>query len=234
MQLDLSLSFDSILCNASTTTITSQTSGGVTPYSYDWDNDGFDDGQALTNALADQYTLVIQDFNGCTLSQTILIPDPDELILTTTTSDEIFGNDGSIDLSVVGGFAPYSYLWSSNDSIEDLDSLVAGLYSVNVTDANGCEKSLNVVVGSQVSIIENHQLTFKVYPNPVGDYLIIDPAFAGKYDLVIYNIFGSLINTYSEFQSKQNIDVSNLSNGIYFVEAISGDSKERLKVVISR
>ena len=47
----------------------------------------------------------------------------------------IDGNDGSIDLTVSGGVSPYTYSWSNDSTTEDINVLMAGVYSVSVTDA---------------------------------------------------------------------------------------------------
>ena len=56
------------------------------------------------------------------------------------------GSDGSIDLSVSGGSGSYSYLWSNGSTTEDLTSLSAGTYSVNVTDDNSCATSAEFII----------------------------------------------------------------------------------------
>lgn len=43
-------------------------------------------------------------------------------------------NNGSIDLTVSGGSPPYAFLWSTNDTTENLTEIPAGIYTVNVTD----------------------------------------------------------------------------------------------------
>ncbi len=49
------------------------------------------------------------------------------------------GSDGAIDITMNGGTAPYTYSWDHGPTTEDVNSLSAGTYSVNVTDDDGCE-----------------------------------------------------------------------------------------------
>ena len=62
--------------------------------------------------------------------------EPLELLLQPTHVSVYGGSDGSIDLNVTGGTIPYQYRWSNGATTEDIQNLIAGDYSVTVTDAD--------------------------------------------------------------------------------------------------
>ncbi len=64
------------------------------------------------------------------------------------------GNNGGIDLTVAGGTAPFTYAWSNSATTQDLTGIIAGTYTVTVTDAAGCTAT------SSVTITEPSLLTF--------------------------------------------------------------------------
>jgi gliding motility-associated-like protein len=66
------------------------------------------------------------------------------------------GNDGSIDITVLGGAQPFEFYWSTGATTEDITSLPEGVYVVNITDANGCTHS------ATYSIIEESHLLISV------------------------------------------------------------------------
>jgi hypothetical protein len=127
-----------VLCfGAATGTVDLTVTGGTGPYSYLWSNGATT--EDLTGLVAGSYSVTVTDANGCTANAAATVTEPAQLVATESHTPTCLGTpDGAIDLTVAGGTAPYSYLWSNGATTEDLTGLVAGLYSVTVTDANGC------------------------------------------------------------------------------------------------
>ena len=132
---------------------------GENTYSYNWSS-----GQTtedLENIGAGEYTLIVTDQNLCSDSVTVTITEPElglDLEGTISTYQGEFGvscfgeNDGSIDLTPIGGTTPYLYTWSNGETSQDISNLEAGEYSVVVTDANQCADSLTFVILSLIHI----------------------------------------------------------------------------------
>ena len=129
-------------------------------YQYTWTQSnggsGVVDGQRdQTGLTAGTYDLVITDDNGCTFSATYVLtqPDPiqiDESLVQLTCNSANANGDGAINLTVTQGTSPYTFAWTSSnggviptgdESLQNLDNLTAGTYTVVVTDANGCTET---------------------------------------------------------------------------------------------
>ncbi|MCP4121575.1 MAG: HYR domain-containing protein [Bacteroidetes bacterium] len=131
-------------------------SGGTPPYSYDWSNGSMDEDPSGLTAGTYQFTAT--DANGCTfLSPIYLIQEPTAISISsviTTDADCNGAATGAIDIEVSGGTPLYSFLWSNGLMDEDPSGLVAGDYSVTITDGNGCEIiSEDITVGEPAEIV---------------------------------------------------------------------------------
>ncbi|MEG3660064.1 T9SS type B sorting domain-containing protein [Arenibacter palladensis] len=106
----------------------------------------FDDESTFTDLAAGDYTIIVQDANGCFEILEITIQEPEELSLTLTTEDEIcFGSeDGLVTIDIQGGTAPYSTSINSNadsdfaEGVMSYGDLASGTYVIFIKDANGC------------------------------------------------------------------------------------------------
>ena len=128
-------------------------SGGTAPYSFLWSNGATS--EDLSNLAAGSYSVTATDANGCTVSLSGTVNSPAGIALSANAADASCAgdSDGSIDLSVSGGTAPYAYAWSNSSTTEDLAGIPAGNYAVTVTDANGCTASLTVSVAEPALLV---------------------------------------------------------------------------------
>jgi gliding motility-associated-like protein len=114
--------------------------GGTGTYSILWSNGAIT--EDISSLTAADYSVTITDANGCAINASGTVSEPvaplSAITVVTNTSCTGTGDDGAVDLTVTGGTAPYTYLWSNGAITEDISGLVTGNYTVTITDANGC------------------------------------------------------------------------------------------------
>ena len=118
-------------------------SGGTAPYSYQWMNSDFVLSaitQDLINYPSDTYIVTATDFLGCTATLAIPLSEPVALGANVTANNISCAgaSDGNIDISLSGGVPAHTFLWSNGATSEDLQNIIAGTYTVTITDANNC------------------------------------------------------------------------------------------------
>ncbi len=125
-------------CGASNGSATASTTGGTTPYTYQWSNGA--NTNSIYNLSAATYSVTVTDADGSTDTETITLTDPSGMSITTSVTNESLAgaNDGAVDATVSGGASPYSYNWSNGSTSEDIAGLSGGTYSLTVTDSDGC------------------------------------------------------------------------------------------------
>ena len=132
-------------------------SGGNVPYTYSWDNPGTSTTPATSLDLCagTTYTASITDANGCNASATIVVGEPAQLTASIVGTDPLCndGNTGLANLTVTGGTLPYNFLWNTTDITEDLSTLIAGNYTVTVTDQNLCNVTASVVINEPNALL---------------------------------------------------------------------------------
>lgn len=138
---------DSVNCNGgSSGSIVASAIGGTPPYSYNWSGGNVSPaGNSVTGLVAGSYSVTVNDSKNCQfMINGIDVGEPPALNLSAVVDSVSCagGSDGSIDLTVTGGTAPYSYFWTFGAINEDVNGLQAGTYDVIVTDAKGCTDSL--------------------------------------------------------------------------------------------
>ena len=113
--------------------------GGTEPYSYQWgSNTGFQTDTLLSGLKSGQYTVTVSDSLGCSRVRHVALSDQGAVSLTTTVlNHEVCYGDslGEIQIQPLGGTPPYNVQWNNGPTDTINSKLVAGSYSVTVTDA---------------------------------------------------------------------------------------------------
>ncbi len=136
--------------SACTGTLTASPVGGTSPYQYAW-SAGLGTGDFKSGVCAGTYTVTIIDDVGCEGTETLVLGQPDPLAITVDdiTNITCFGStncEGGADVTVSGGTTPYSYAWPSGETTPSSSALCAGTNELMVTDFNGCQDSVDVIV----------------------------------------------------------------------------------------
>lgn len=152
---------------ASTGAIDITVTGGTKPYTYSWSNS--QTGEDISTLKAGTYSITVTDKTGCTGTASITITQPVAPlnianVVTTNVACKDSGN-GSVVISITGGTPTYTYLWAPvGGTSATASNLSGGIYTVTVTDANGCQQTVTATVKESIlslstSITNNKSVT---------------------------------------------------------------------------
>ncbi|MCH8317419.1 MAG: gliding motility-associated C-terminal domain-containing protein [Bacteroidetes bacterium] len=127
--------------------------GGLFPYTYEWNNDTSLTDPVLTGLSTGVYTVTVTDSNGCSKDSSVTIiadPNPVNLTFNTINASCDSVNNGIATVSSGGGLPPFTFEWDKDTSLTDpvLTGLSPGVYTVIVTDSNGCSKIDSVTIAA--------------------------------------------------------------------------------------
>lgn len=143
-----------LICyNDSSGSVQALVSKGNEPYTYAWKGDnGFTASvDSIYKLTAGKYVITITDAEGCVVTDSVIITQPDLLLATIDSLQHVIcfeGNDGAARVFASGGTPGYTYEWNTlpqQDSSVAMD-LYAGDYSVTITDNHLCKASTSVTI----------------------------------------------------------------------------------------
>ena len=189
------------ICNG---TIGGVISGGRAPYRINVtgattvSRDGLPVGPfSIPNICAGSHTILLTDADGKTATTTLMVTQPPRLTATSSIECENGVNeDGAININPQGGTGSYTFSWTPNmETSQNLQGLSAGLYSVLIQDANGCQFLLQNMRVGKCTDGECYSYTSIITPNDDGinDVLNIRCATDFQSDLTIYDRWGNIV-----------------------------------------
>ena len=120
--------------------------GGVTPYSYLWDDDDAQSTATATGLMAGTYWVIVTDANGCQESTSVTLTEPTPLTIEAGDNQTVYYGYPPAECAMIawsgegGGVPPYTISW--NDGGDQSHKVCPGDlttdYTVTITDANGC------------------------------------------------------------------------------------------------
>jgi len=155
-QLTSTIAATPVSCNgASNGSVTFSAGGGTSPYTYLWNNGATT--QSLNNISGGEYTVIVHDANGCSLSNSVNVAEPAAIVLGISSTNVSChgGTNGTVTTTVTGGTGTIIYDWSNSATTASLTNVGAGNYSVIITDANSCTASASVTVTQPAALVIN-------------------------------------------------------------------------------
>jgi len=164
------------ICGTSSSDITTTLTGGYPPFTFFWDHGiGNVQNPTVNPDSTTTYHLTVTDDNGCTTTDSITIDIFDAPSVTASATPNPICEGQSVTLTASGsdGTPPYTYEWDNSLGFGDTHIVTPAsttIYTVTITDANGCTAEDQVLVG----VYEAPVLTLTADPNPICESEIVN------------------------------------------------------------
>jgi Secretion system C-terminal sorting domain len=184
--------------------------------------------------ISNMYVVTVTN-GGCsaTAIQPVTVMPAPSVVMTSTASN---GTNGTATAKATGGKPPYIYDWNNNATNYTLIGLDAGIYTVTVTDANGCTKTAEIEVSVYTKtndVAESIKFNINPVPNDGHFTLKLELPSPQTIHIGIYSLIGQkMVHKILKGQSiSEPIDISQLNNGQYLV-TVNTDSGVATKWIV--
>jgi len=217
-------------------TLVANVTGGTAPYEYNWSNGGTEQSVSIFDSFSGTVSVTVTDVNDCMAISTFTVAPVMDVLALTNEESAPGAADGYIDLLVLGGQAPITFLWNNGSTTEDLVGLTSGTFTVTVTSGNTCNTVLTVQLGAVRVEDVSAELGIRILPNPasevVGVYFKEKPSELIR--LRLTDVSGRLLETQNAYKTACFFDVSDLSNGLYILWVDTEMGRVAYRVVVGR
>lgn len=231
-------------CNGDTDGSASITVSGGTNLTYQWNDSQNQTTATAQNLSAGTYEVIVMDEEGCSITQTVVVPEPPALNISITEIVNDVDNIGigGITAEVIGGEQPYTYTWTLDgefySNAVNLTDLFAGNYALQITDNNDCillEENIVVELTSATNQPVAAQY-FEIFPNPTSGKFFVQIGLPSSQNinLTLYDVAGRTIEMRDLERVREELvsfDLTKFANGVYELRAIVGEEVVVFKVV---
>ncbi len=220
-------------------------SGG---YVIDWDKDLFDGMSNIEIVSTGVYNVTVMDSSGCYFSTSVEIIAPDPIVVDADIVQPTSSVTGSIELNVTGGTPGYSFVWNTGNHGNLINDIVAGVYSVEIKDANQCilnesytinrrrvlsSDHGNVISSLNYAAMRNGDDNTNAYPNPSEGQFNLTWKDNEINKITIYNQMGFAVRQF-KVSGISTLEVYDLEPGMYKIVYSGSPEKDYYSTIMVR
>lgn len=209
--------------------------GGSPIKKYLWSNGSTNNG--ISNLAAGLYSVTLTDTNICQIIREVSVPGRSKPVFSLG-KDTVITSGKTLILST-GGNNQWQYMWSSGQTTASISVNGPGVYSVTVSNQEGCVATDTIVVRIATALHDPFMVKdFEVYPNPSRDIFVLNTASKQLHgaQMRIVNASGQLMSEQIPSwsgNSSEAISVNHLASGFYWIELHKGTYWARAKLVVA-
>ena len=116
----------------------------------------------IQQLAAGDYFVTLTNTNGCQQIFSTKLSEPLPLSYSINSIDHNDcnnGNQGAIELLATGGTPPYAFAWNNGDTLQQIDRLIAGNYTVTLSDDNGCQETTTFTITEPTPVVATFNTT---------------------------------------------------------------------------
>lgn len=228
-------------CGDSLGQITVSASGNTGPVTYSWSNG--ESTASIDSLTAGSYTVTLTDSIGCTVTSTLVVGNvpPAFSVQSFTVTNATCGTcaTGAVNITMNwGGPVPpgATFNWSNGALTEDITGVLPGVYTVTVSDGSNCSVTQTYTVTAPGGLQPEPAATVKVFPNPSKGVFNVafTPGSSGNANFKVFNTLGELVydqTLHNVSAGELTIDLSDLKNGVYYLEFNTGATRKLVRLM---
>jgi hypothetical protein len=172
--------------------------------------------------------------NTSTCSFSVTVGPPIEIVLDSKLDDTGNSGVGSIQVTTNGGVGSLNFSWEKDGqpfaTTEDLNNLMAGVYTLTVVDQNGCARTLSpVTIDNLVSTSEPGAIAaIRIVPNPASQFIRLEMQGVKPVIVQILDAKGRLLRTVAAAEWQGQIEVATLPSGLHYVQVLDEQGRSLL------